>query len=296
MTIKILVTGATGFIGTELINYLSNKKFNVSGISNTTNSNNITKIPLNDLKKLNGFMSKNNFDIVIHLAAKVENDNVFDNPMNMFNANCQQTINLLDASVKNKIKKFIFISGHNVYGKTNYLPIDENHVTDPLTNYGLTKLIGEHITKMYHLTYGLQIINLRVSTVYGPGQPRERIIPKMILHVKNNKQMLLHKHKNGFQLLDFVHVRDVCKAIELSCKSKKSFATYNIASGNPITVEEISKLICKFSKNDIFKIKKTNYEINHYFYDISKSKKELKYLPKYFFNKKILSELMNYYK
>ena len=285
---NILITGATGFIGSELMKYLINKHLNVYGISSTKTSNRISKISLNNSKLLNSFLSKNNFDVVIHLAALLENNT----PLMMFNSNCKTTINLLDNCIKNGIKKFIFSSSHAVYGKSNYLPIDETHPTEPITNYGITKLMSEQIAKMYSMFYDIKILNLRLSSVYGIRQPKERLVPKMILNSIKNKQMKLHKYKNGFQIMDLVHIHDVCKAFELSCKSNISFGTYNIASGSPITIENISNIISKLTSNQIFKIQEIDSEINHFFYDISKAKKDLNFSPKYTIDKHTLSSFI----
>jgi UDP-glucose 4-epimerase len=288
---NILITGATGFIGTELINYLSNKKLNIFGISHTKNSDNIKKISLNNPKELNQFMSKNSFDVVVHLASMIQNDE----PMKIFNSNCKTTINLLDNCIKNGIKKFIFSSSHAVYGKTDYLPIDEIHSTNPQTNYGITKLICEQITKMYSDSYDITTLNLRLTSVYGTNLPKERIISKIISSVIKNKQIKLHKYTNGFQVMDLLHVEDACHAIELACKSNIPSNTYNIASGNPITIEQISKIVSKITRKDFFKIEEINSSTNHFFYDISKSKKDLKFIPKHQINYKTLCSLIEHY-
>lgn len=292
MTMKILITGATGFIGTELINHLSNKKLDIFGISHTKNSDNIKKISLNNPKELNQFMSKNNFDVVIHLASMIQNDT----PLKMFDSNCKATINLLESCVKNGIKKFIFSSSHAVYGKTNYLPIDESHPTNPMTNYGITKLICEQIIQMYSIFYSIKMINLRFTSIYGINQSKTTIIPKIISSALENNTINLNNYKNGFQVMDLLHVKDACMAIELACKSSNQSNVYNIASGNPITIDEIANNISKLTKKNFYKIKKINTETNHFFYDISKSKKELKFFPKYKLNNDVLTTMIKNYK
>ncbi len=287
---KILVTGDTGFIGSELMVHLKHK--NIYGLSSTKNSKKILKTSLQNTKLLDSFLSKNNFDVVIHLFALLENKS----PMTIFNSNCKSTINLLESCVKNGVKKFIFTSSHAVYGSTNYLPIDESHPTNPTTNYGITKIIGEEISKMYSISHGIKVLNLRLSSVYGINQHKERIIPRMILHSLLNRQFKLNRYKNGFQLMDLVHIKDVCHAIELAIKSNVSFGTYNIASGKSITIEKISKILSKITKNNIFKINQLNSETNHFFYDVSNSKKDLKFSHKYFIDNNTLSTIVNYYK
>ena len=289
---NILITGSSGFLGLKLIKYLNDKKMNTFGTSSTKNSHKITKISLYNSKSLEKFFSKNNFDVVIHLAAMIENGE----PMKMFNSNCKTTINLLDNCVKNGVKKFIFSSSHAVYGKTDYLPIDETHSTNPKTNYGITKLICEQITKMYSHFYDITTLNLRLTSVYGKNQSKERIIPRIISSALKNKQMKLHKYANGFQVMDLLHIEDACHAIELACKSNIPSGTYNIASGNPITIEQISKIVSKITRKKFFEIQEINSETNHFFYDVSRSKKDWKFVPKHKINYKTLSSLIEHYK
>jgi len=96
--------------------------------------------------------------------------------------------------------------------------------------------------------------------------------------------------------MDLVHIKDVCNAITLAIKSNISFGTYNIASGKSITIEKISKILSKITKNNIFKINQLNSETNHFFYDISNSKKDLNFSPKYFIDNNTLSTIVNYYR
>jgi len=292
MTMKILVTGATGFLGAELIDYLSDKKSIIFGISHTKNFDNIKKISLNNSKELDQFMSKNNFNVVVHLAFIIQNDT----PLKMYNSNCKTLINLLESCVKNGIKKFIFSSSHAVYGKTNYLPIDESHPTNPMTNYGITKLICEQIIQMYSNFYDIKVVNLRFTSIYGNNQSKITIIPKIISSALENNTINLNNYKNGFQVMDLLHVKDACKAIELACKSSNPSNVYNIASGNPITINEIANNISKLTRKNFYKIKQINAETNHFFYDISKSRKELKFFPKYKLNNDVLTSMIENYK
>src|SRR3989304_6934820 len=133
---KILITGATGFIGTELMRYLSKKKYNVHGISSQkSKTTKILTISLLDKKLLDQHFRKNTYDVVIHLAALIEHKN----PLELYQINCQATLNILESCRLNNIKKFIFTSSQAVYGNSQYLPIDEEHPLQPTSNYGLTK-------------------------------------------------------------------------------------------------------------------------------------------------------------
>jgi UDP-glucose 4-epimerase len=284
---KILVTGASGFIGTQLMKYLKEKKHIVHGISRTSNTRNITAISLSNLPKLGRIFEKNRYDVVVHLAATTYNENLMD----IFRNNCKSTFDLLDICRKNNVSKVIFASTHTVYGNSKYLPINEDHPLNPATNYAISKIIGESICKMFFNSFGLNTTILRISSVYGKGQPPSLVIPMMIKNMLENKKLVLHKYRNGFQIMDLINVDDVCKAIELAARKDTGFKTYNIASGTPITVENIAKELSKISNCSI-EIKNIPRETNHFLYDISLAKKQLGFKPTIKLNKNTLSEFM----
>ena len=131
--------------------------------------------------------------------------------------------------------------------------------------------------------------------MYGPGQLEKFVIPTLIRNAVKNNAITLHKYQNGFQLMDFIHVDDVCNAIMLSCGTKINSGIYNIASGNTITVKQIGNLLRNILKIKSIIIKEIKSETEHYFYDISLAKKELKFLPKMKFNEKTIKDIIHYY-
>lgn len=282
---KILVTGASGFIGSYLMKYLSRNHI-VHGLSRSKKSQNVFQISLSDKQKLAKHMKKYKYDAVVHLAASLEESM----PLDMFIKNCVSTANILECCTETNVTKVIFSSSQLVYGKSEYLPIDEDHPINPTSNYALSKLICEEICKMYHNTYGLPIQILRLSSVYGPGQSPKYIIPTMMINSINNKDIEINHYKNGLQLMDFVHVKDVCKAISLACKSKSKFGIYNIASGKPITANDIADKISQIIQIHTISAS-IDRETNHLFYDISNAERELGFKPVVKLEKKILKEI-----
>lgn len=285
---KILVTGASGFIGSNLLKSLNRKNFLVSGISNSHSDNySIKPLSLFSKKKITKYLHEHDFDFVIHLGASVEEYDSVD----ILKNNCQTTLNLLNACVDAKIKNFIYASSHTVYGLSHYLPIDENHTLNPTTHYSLSKLINENFCKLFS-KHDINFTILRISSVYGNGQKQRFVIPTLINSCILQNKLVVHKYKNGFQIMDFVHVDDVCSSIELACNSKQKFGIYNIASGKSVTAFQIAKYLKDLSNTDSIKIKKIQKNTNHFIYDISKAKRELKFKPKIRISKKVLKPLL----
>ncbi len=264
---RALLTGGSGFIGKHLISYLHSKHIFVDNLGSEI---------LKDNKKLNFFLKGNKFkktktyDVPIHLAADLD-----ESSKQLISANVSLTEKLLNLCVKNKINRFIFASSHLVYGKTDYLPIDEDHVKRPRTKYGKSKLLAEKICESYSKNHDLQITILRISSVFGPGQNEKYIIPRMFQHALSQK-IILHKYSNGCQLMDLIHVDDVSKAILKACLSKK-YGVYNLSSGVGITPFDLAKIISKLVNQCEIIVENKKNETNHFFYDVSKIKNELDY-------------------
>ena len=262
---KVLLTGGTGFIGKNLTINLKSKKISVDNIGRELLKNDRK---LNEFITSKQFKMKQNYDVLIHLAADLD-----ESSKKLISVNVNLTKRLLKICLKNKINRFIFASSHLVYGKTEYLPIDENHPTRPKTNYGKSKLIAEEICRKFSNENHLEVSILRISSVFGIGQNERYVIPRM-LNDAITKNIVLHKFTNGFQLMDLVHVDDVSRAILGACRSKKT-GIYNLSSGVGITPFELGTTISKFSADCKISIKDKKQETNHFLYDVSKIQHEL---------------------
>ena len=179
------------------------------------------------------------------------------------------------------IKKFVFVSGHNVYSPSAVLPIKENFTIGPFTNYGCTKLLSENLVTYYSYKFNMDAIILRVSVIYGNQQPRKNTISKFINKYKYSKPIFLHKYKNGFQKVDIINVSDVCDAIIKALATKKKFAVYNIAYGKPVTVRDVINILkTNIKSNSKIQVKDIGRKAIHFYYDTKAAEKDLNFKPK----------------
>jgi len=288
---RILVSGCTGFIGSNLTPKLIESGYDVEGIArrmaSTGHKIHVANLRSNHLEKR---IRGRNFDAIIHLAADTNEKDVSD----MFGDNVVATLNILEFARRNKVSKFIFVSGHNVYSPSEILPIKESFATGPFTNYGCTKLLSENLVKYYNSKFGLDAVILRVSVVYGVGQPKKNTISRFVSDYKNSKKIYLHKYANGFQKVDLVNVSDVCDAIIKALRLKKRFAIYNIASGTPVTVRNIMRILKNNMRSDSkIRVKNIEKRAVHFYYDIESAKKDLNFKPKVSLEEGIVKTLSN---
>lgn len=249
----ILITGGAGFIGQHLVKKLS-EEFEIVVLDNLSSGKleNISKYDVNFVKgdicdniKVKEIMRKG-IDCVFHLAAQVSVEKSVKDPIFDAKTNILGTINLLKHAEKYKVKKFVYFSSAAVYGKPNYLPIDENHPTKPLSHYGLSKLTGEGYCGVFKIPH----VILRIFNVYGPGQqpenPYSGVISKFVSKVKKNNPPRIFG--DGNQYRDFMHVKDVVRAAKLALNHE---GTFNIGRGKKVTITQLAEKILSISKKDL---------------------------------------------
>lgn len=240
---KVVVTGASGFIGKQLVKDLESiSSIQIIPLTRNTNSNFYTDYSLNSLKKW-----FENADIVVHLAAKRGSGITFED----YNENVLLTEKVVMASKKNNINKFIYISSISVYSDSNSLPWGEVEPPSPCNFYGLSKVVGEEICRLHLSSTETSLYVLRLAHVFGSNEKNNYMI-NLFMRQALNKHVLSLTDITGDKR-EFIYVKDVVKAIRMAIfHSTKDYVYYllNIGSDNILTNLEVGKLVNKVFNNE----------------------------------------------
>ena len=256
---KILITGADGFIGSHLAEKLAKKKnFKVFALVqyNSFGSNgwlenidlkirrkiNIVSGDIRDKKFVNTLTR--NKDIICHLAALISIPYSYYSPYAYVDTNINGTLNLLESSLENNVKKFIHTSTSEVYGSAQFTPIDEKHPINAQSPYAATKVAADQLVNSYRDTFGLNTITLRPFNTFGPRQSERAIIPSIINQAMINDKNI--KLGNIDTKRDFTFINDTINAFERAIKTgKKIDNVINVGTSYSITIKSLAKMIFK---------------------------------------------------
>ena len=264
---KILVTGGSGFIGSNLVKFLLKKKYfviNVDSLKYSANPYNTKKLNKNknyvffklDINNKNNILKvlkKYKPQGIFNLAAETHVDRSIDSPYNFIHSNILGIYNLLEAIRKYKKKiKLIHISTDEVYGDVLVGRSDEKYPYKPSSPYSSSKASSDHLVQAYVRTYKIPAIISNCCNNYGPNQFPEKLIPKLIFNIINNKPLPIYgKGKNS---REWMHVQDHCEALLMIYKRGKIGENYNIGSGVNLKNIDIAKKLLKIAKNKSSKI------------------------------------------
>jgi len=314
---KIVVTGGLGFIGSNLIDLLLKKNFFVINVDKVTYSSNhynvkefknskkyrFIKIDIGN-KKLKDIFVKYKPVGIFNLAAETHVDRSIDNPSNFIQSNIVGVYNLLESfknfSKQNK-SKLIHISTDEVYGDILTGRSSEKYPYKPSSPYAASKAASDHLVGSYVRTYNLNAIVTNCSNNYGPKQHPEKLIPKLIYNILNNRPLPIYG--NGKNSREWIYVKDHCEALlKIFLKGKKG-NFYNIGSNKNLNNLEVTKkLLLEADKliklGDKVQIKFVKDRPGHdirYALNSNKIKSELGWYPKTNFSKGIKLTLDWYY-
>ena len=261
---KVVVTGGAGFIGSNLVKYLLKKKYFVINIdklsysSNPYNLKNLNKIKnyiffkadINNKKKILKILKKYKPQGIFNLAAETHVDRSIDAPKNFISSNILGTYNLLEAVMDfNRKTKIVHVSTDEVYGDLVKGRSNENFPYNPSSPYSSSKASADHLIKAYIKTYKIKALITNCCNNYGPNQFPEKLIPKLIYNIINNKPLPIYaKGKNS---REWMHVQDHCEALLLVYLKGKVGESYNIGSGKNLTNKDIAKKLINIAKKKI---------------------------------------------
>ena len=299
---RAIVTGGLGFIGSNLIELLLIKKFKVLNIDKVTYSSNFYntrefknsknyKFIKCDIKdsKIKNILNKFKPHCIFNLAAETHVDRSIDNPKNFIQSNIVGVYNLLENfknfSKRNK-SKLIHISTDEVYGDILIGRSSESYPYQPSSPYAASKAASDHLVSSYVRTYKIPAIVTNCSNNYGPKQHPEKLIPKLIYNILNNKPLPIYG--KGTNSREWIYVKDHCEALIKIFQSGKVGEFYNIGSNKNLNNLEVCRNLLNISKNFISSGKKVKIQFvkdrpGHdvrYALDSKKIKKKLNWYPK----------------
>jgi UDP-glucuronate 4-epimerase len=296
---KILITGAAGFIGFHLSLKLKKSKNEIIGYDNFNtyydkhlknlrekilNENNIEIIHAditntNFLKKI---ILEKKIDVLVHLAAQAGVRHSLTNPKDYISSNLEGFASILEASKNSSIKKIIFASSSSVYGLNKKIPFDVEDKTDFPTNlYGATKKSNELLAYSHHHIYKIPIIGLRYFTVYGPFGRPDMAYFKFTKNILENKPIDIFNFGNMKR--DFTYIDDIVDGTISAINLKNdNFEIFNLGNNNPVKLLEFIEIIEKNLNKKAIKnfLPLQKGEVLETYADISKSKKLLNFSPK----------------
>jgi len=314
---KIIVTGGLGFIGSNLIDLLLKKKYFVINIDKVTYSSNFyntaefvknknykfIKCDINN-KRISSILNKYKPVCIFNLAAETHVDRSIDDAKSFIYSNILGVYNILECfkkySQKNKKSKLVHISTDEVYGDILTGRSDEKYAYKPSSPYAASKASSDHLVYSYVRTHNIPAMVTNCSNNYGPKQHPEKLIPKLIYNILNNKALPIYgKGKNS---REWIYVKDHCEALLKVYQKGKIGEFYNIGSNKNLNNIQICKTLLKISKR--INLVKKNVKIKfvkdrpghdfRYALNSNKIKKELKWKPKTTFEKGIL-DTFNWY-
>lgn len=300
---RILITGAAGFIGSNLGDMLTDQRdVQVVGIDNfdpfydrKIKENNLAGLKAKsnfqflecdicDEKAMNELFGNNKIDLVIHLAAKAGVRPSMENPLEYVRVNVQGTTNILEAMRKNGVRKMVFASSSSVYGANEKVPFNEEDSLEKIISiYAATKLSCEKMNKVYSDVYGFSILNLRFFTVYGERQRPDLAIHKFFKSILANEPITVYG--DGDSSRDYTYVRDIVTGIEAAVKyvlqKDSCYEIVNVGNNNPVNlldliahIEKVTgrKALLEYNPMPMGDVPRT-------YADINKANKLLGYVP-----------------
>ena len=294
---RVLITGAAGFIGSHLSERLLGDGWTVLGVDNFDDfydpqikrrnieacvkdgNFQLIEADIRDRSAMDDAIGKG-VDMVVHLAARAGVRPSIAQPLLYADVNVNGTVVLLEAAKKHNVGRFIFGSSSSVYGNNKKVPFSEDDNVDfPISPYAATKKADELICHTYHHLYGIHLTCLRFFTVYGPRQRPDLAIHKFAKLIEENKPIPVYG--DGTMMRDFTYIDDIIDGTVAAMHKCSSFNIYNLGESRPIKVNDLIAEIEKaLGKKAVKKyVPPQPGDVERTYADVTKAVRELEYEP-----------------
>jgi len=294
---KVLITGAAGFIGSHLCERLLAGGWNVVGVDNFDDFYDpgikrenikiclenpdfrLVEADIRDSAAMDGAVG-DDIDVIVHLAAKAGVRPSIEQPLLYADVNVNGTMVLLEAAKKHKIGKFVFASSSSIYGNNRKVPFsEEDNVDFPISPYAATKKACELLCHTYHHLENMSVTCLRYFTVYGPRQRPDLAIHKFAKLIEQGRAIPVYG--DGSMMRDFTYIDDIIDGTTAAIEKCNGFNIYNLGESQPITVNdliaEIEKALGKKAVRE--KLPPQPGDVERTYADVTKAEKDLGYKP-----------------
>jgi NAD dependent epimerase/dehydratase len=304
MNKKVLVTGADGFIGSHLVEYLVKKGYKVKAfvLYNSFNSygwlDSFPKEILDQVEVFSGDIRDPNgvrtaaegMDVIYHLAALIAIPYSYHSPDSYVDVNIKGTLNILQAAKSFNVEKILVTSTSEVYGSARYVPIDENHPFQGQSPYSATKIGADRIAESFFRSFETPVTIVRPFNTYGPRQSARAVIPTIITQLLNGEKKI--KLGDISPTRDLLYVKDTVKGFEAIAASERTVGEeINIATQSEISIGDLAqKLIARINPEarisaDEIRIRPEKSEVRRLFGSNEKIKALTGWIPDYTLDK-----------
>jgi UDP-glucose 4-epimerase len=295
--VKALVTGAAGFIGSHLAEALVASGADVVGVDSFTDyyAREIKERNLSQLRIGPRFTFAeaalqtaplqallDGVTHVFHMAAQAGVRKSWGDDFRIYTShNVDATQRLLEAVRDRPLDRFVYASSSSVYGDVAPIPMREDAYVEPLSPYGVTKLAGEHLCRLYHANYGVPTVSLRFFTVYGPRQRPDMAFHRFIRAALEGRPVTLYG--DGSQTRDFTFISDIVDANLAAGGRGRPGAVYNIGGGSRVSVTQVLELVGRLTGRtlDIRREETQKGDMRDTFADTTRARADLGFQPRY---------------
>ncbi|MDD2225418.1 MAG: UDP-glucose 4-epimerase GalE [Candidatus Shapirobacteria bacterium] len=318
----ILIVGGAGYIGSHINKELNKQGYKtvifdslVKGHKEAVKWGDFFQGDLGNIEDIRGIFKKYPIEAVLHFAAFIEVGESVKDPQKYYQNNVKNTLNLFQVMLENDVKKIIFSSTAATFGNPQYVPIDEKHPQMPINPYGQAKLMVEKILADYDLAYGLKYVALRYFNACGADldgeigenhNPESHLIPLILDAALGKREDIKifgtdYPTVDGTCIRDYVHVNDLAQAHILALKKLMDGGEsdcFNLGNGSGFSVKQVIEVAKKVTGVDfkVTEVERRAGDPPELIADSKKAREILKWEPKYFDLKTIISSAWNWHK